>query len=217
MNGLRELNLKNSYDYDVDDILLDFYVSALSVASSYSRLCRFFSSTSLAVASKGISKLIKNNGEIQLVTGAKFSKEDADAIKMVHQKPEELIEKNFLKELNSLENEFVRDHVRALGWMIANKKLHTKIAIVSESEGIPLQYNTVLKKGIFHQKVGILEDIAGNKNSFSGSDNETGLGWQNNIEELKLFRNWVESEKSYFIADNSNSRNIVITKQVEQK
>ena len=55
-----------------------------------------------------------------------------------------------------------------------------------------------LKKGIFHQKVGILEDSKGNKISFSGSDNETAFGWKNNIEEFKVFRSWVENEKPTF-------------------
>ena len=82
-----------------------------------------------------------------------------------------------------MENEFVRDHVRALAWMVANQKLKIKIAIVVDSKGLPLQYNTALQKGIFHQKVGILEDSKGNKISFSGSDNETAFGWKNNIEE----------------------------------
>ncbi len=203
MVNLTELPLKSSYDSDVDDILLDFYVPALSVSSNYFRLSGFFCSTSLAVASKGISRLIKNNGQIRLVTGAKFSKEDIQAIKNAYEKPEELLQKNFLSELDNLENEFVRDHVRALAWMVANKKLKIKIAIVVDSKGLPLQYNKALQKGIFHQKVGILEDSEGNKISFSGSDNETAFGWKNNIEEFKVFRSWVNSEEQYFATDLS--------------
>ncbi|MHC3129893.1 MAG: DEAD/DEAH box helicase family protein [Candidatus Bathyarchaeota archaeon] len=201
--NLRKLSLKKAYDSDVDNVLLDFYVPALSASSNYFRLSGFFSSTSLAVASKGITGLIKNNGQIRLVTGAKFSKEDIDAIKNAYEDPEELLQKNFFSELDNLENEFIRDHVRALGWMIANKKLKIKIAFVVDSLGLPLQYNKALAKGIFHQKVGILEDSEGNKISFSGSDNETGFGWKNNIEEFKVFRSWVETEKQYFITDLS--------------
>ena len=203
MVNLTELALNNSYDSDVDNVLLDFYVPALSISSNYFRLSGFFSSTSLAVASKGISGLIKNNGQIRLVTGAKFSKEDIDAIKNAYENPEELLQKNFFSELDHLENEFIRDHVRALGWMIANKKLKIKIALVVDSLGLPLEYNKALAKGIFHQKVGILEDSEGNKISFSGSDNETGFGWKNNIEEFKVFRSWVETEKQYFFTDLS--------------
>lgn len=199
--NLKELAIKKSYDSDIDNILADFYIPALSVSSHYSRLTGFFSSTSLAVAAKGILGLIKNGGQIRLVTGAKFSKKDIEAIKNAYENPEELLQKNLLHELENFENDFVRDHIQALGWMIANKRLKIKVAIVVDSKGHPVQYKIASKKGIFHQKVGILEDSEGNIISFSGSDNETGMGWKGNIEEFKVFRNWIENEKEYFETD----------------
>lgn len=199
--SLGELLIKKSYDSDFDNILVDFYVPALSVSLRYSRLTGFFSSTSLAVAAKGISGLIKNGGHVRLITGAKFKKKDIEAIKKAYEKPEDLLEKNMLEELDNLENEFVKDHVKALGWMVANKKLEMKVAIVFDTGGHPLDSEKVLKQGIFHQKVGILEDSKGNTISFSGSDNETAAGWRENIEEFKVFRSWIESEKEYFDAD----------------
>jgi hypothetical protein len=116
---LKEIPIKRAYDSDVDNVLLDFYVPALSVSVHYSRLTGFFSSTSLAVAAKGISGLIHNEGSIRLVTGAKFRKEDVDAIKKAYENPETLLERQMMKELNNLKSEFVRGHVRALGWMVA--------------------------------------------------------------------------------------------------
>jgi hypothetical protein len=119
--SLKELALKKSYDSDVDDILTDFYVPALSVSVYYYRLTGFFSSTSLAVAAKGISGLIRNGGSIQLITGARFRKKDIEAIKEAYENPESVLEREMLRELDNLEDEFVKDHVRALGWMIENK------------------------------------------------------------------------------------------------
>lgn len=199
--SLRELPLKKSYDSDTDDILVGFYVPALSVSVNYSRLTGFFSSTSLAVAAKGISSLIRNKGAIRLVTGAKFRKEDIDAIKKAYQNPETLLEKSMLEELDNLENEFVRDHVRALGWMVANKRLKMKVAIVLDENDFPVDSGNVENIGIFHQKVGILEDRDGDRISFSGSDNESASGWQDNIEEFKVFRSWIDEEKGYFESD----------------
>jgi len=60
--GLKELPLKRFYDSDFDDILRDFYIPALSESVLYNRLTGFFSSTCLAVAAKGISRLISNGG-----------------------------------------------------------------------------------------------------------------------------------------------------------
>lgn len=201
--SLRNLELKKSYDSDSDDILNGFFAPALSVSIHYSRLTGFFSSTSLAVAAKGILGLIRNGGRVDLVTGAMFRREDVEAIREAYENPERVLEKAMLRELDNIENEFVKDHVRALGWMVANKRLCIKVAVVIDKDEYPLDSKSVEREGIFHQKVGILEDLDGNRISFSGSDNESASGWKGNIEEFKVFRNWVETERDYFEADFS--------------
>jgi len=199
--NLREISIKKAYDSDIDNVLLDFYVPALLASARYSRLSGFFSSTSLAVAAKGISGLIRNGGTVRLVTGARFREEDIGAIREAYENPQNLLEKQMLGELDRLEDEFVKDHVRALGWMVANKRLKIKIAIVFGEDDFPLDSKDVEKQGIFHQKVGILKDLEDNQLSFSGSDNESAHGWQNNVEEFKVFRGWIEEEKEYLNAD----------------
>lgn len=199
--NLKDLDLRKAYDSDSDDILRDFYIPVLSNSIKYRRLAGFFSSTSLAVAARGISRFIANSGHMELICGVKLSKADAEAIKEAHENPVAIIERFFFENLEDLENEFIRDHVRALGWMIANKKLDIKISIVYNEEGCPLDEKTVEKQGIFHQKVGIFEDAAGNTVSFSGSTNESAMGWLKNIEEFKVFCSWIESEKEYLTAD----------------
>jgi superfamily II DNA or RNA helicase len=201
--GLRDLPLKNAYDSDIDNILVDFYAPALAVSTQYDRLSGFFSSTSLAAAAKGISGLIRNGGYIRLVTGATFQEEDIIAIRSAIDTPERVLEQSMLREFDNLEDEFTRDHVRALGWMVAKGKLKIKIALVLDYTGVPLESREASRQGIFHQKVGILEDIDGNKISFSGSDNESARGWHSNIEEFKVFRSWVAAENEYFEADLS--------------
>jgi superfamily II DNA or RNA helicase len=199
--NLREIPLKSAYDTDVDNVLNDFYIPALSNSIHYYRLSGFFSSSTLASAAKGITGLIKNGGDIRLITGATFQEKDIEAIKAALESPEEIIEQSMLKELENLEEGFVKDHVKALAWLIAKRKLKIKIAIVLDTEGYPLTVNHLIKNGIFHQKVGILEDSLGNRLSFSGSDNETANGWKNNVEEFKVFRDWMQAEKDYFEAD----------------
>jgi len=137
---------------------------------------------------------------MNLVTGARFRKSDVEAIKEAYESPEKIIESVMLEELNNLESRFVEDHVRALAWMIANKRLNIKVAIILDERGYPLAARTVEKRGIFHQKVGILEDVEGNCLSFSGSENESASGWLSNIEEFKVFRSWVGEEKDYLNA-----------------
>jgi len=77
----------------------------------------------LAAAAKGIVGLVKNGGNIRLITGAVFQEQDITAIKAAINTPERIIEKSMLEELEGLEEGFVKDHVRALGWLIAKGRL----------------------------------------------------------------------------------------------
>jgi superfamily II DNA or RNA helicase len=198
---LKEVKLKKAYSSDFDNILLDFYIPVLSHSVDYNRLAGFFSSSSLAIAARGISRLIKNNGVMRLVVSPKLRKDDLDTIILAHKDPKKLVEEKMLNELEEIEDEFIKNHVYALGWMIANKKLEIKVAIICDKQGNPLSYEEGEKSGIFHQKVGILRDAEGNIVTFSGSINESAAGWLGNIEEFKVFRSWDTSEQEYVEAD----------------
>lgn len=190
--GFRDLDIKIKYDSDNSDILNEFYIPVLSRSVEYYRLSGFFSSTSLAVAAQGLEDFIKNNGKMKLVCSSILTKDDVQKIKEVYNSPEELIAEKFLMDYDEISNNFVKDNLAALGFMIANGNLEIKIAILDES------------KGIFHSKTGILIDESDNMISFSGSDNETANGWKYNIEEFKVFKSWIDGQNDYFIEDLNN-------------
>ncbi|MHA1875588.1 MAG: DEAD/DEAH box helicase family protein [Promethearchaeota archaeon] len=199
--SLKKIVLKKWYDSDVDNILDSFYIPALQNSIAYKRLTGFFSSSTLALCAKGITELINNKGKISIVTSPRFQQEDIEAIKEVYENVESVTEKILNIELDNIPTDFIRDHVRAFGWLLKNKKLEIKIAILKDENGMPLEEKEIRRRGLFHQKVGILEDKEGNKVSFSGSENETANGWLNNVEEFKVFRSWESSELSYLISD----------------
>ena len=201
--SFQELELKSDYDSEEDDILNDFYIPVLARSKRYYRLAGFFSSSALAVAAKGIAPFIQNGGIMRLIVGATLQKSDVEAIKLGHEDPEKILSETMIRSLNDIYEELIRDHVRALAWLVARNQLEIKVAIVVDGAGYPLDYNTAMKTGIFHQKVGILEDSEGNVISFSGSINETATSWENNIEEFKVFRSWIDGEKDHLIADKS--------------
>lgn len=186
---LSDLDIKFKYDSDKDDLVEEFYIPVLSNSIEYLRMSGFFSSSSLAISARGISKLIENDGKMKLLCSAKLSEEDLEALERSNENPEKYIEESFINDLYSLEEGFVKDHVEALGWMLANDSLEIKIAIPENG------------RGMFHSKVGILKDNYENKVSFSGSDNETAQGWLFNIEEFKVFRSWDSSEEKFVNQD----------------
>jgi superfamily II DNA or RNA helicase len=215
---LKEIKLKKAYSSDFDNILLDFYIPVLSHSVGYDRLAGFFSSSSLAIAARGISKLIKNNGIMRLVVSPKLRKDDLDTIILAHKDPEKLVEEKMLNELEKIEDEFIKNHVYALGWMVANKKLEIKVALICDEHGNPLSYEEGEKSGMFHQKVGILRDVEGNIVTFSGSINESAAGWLGNIEEFKVFRNWDTPEQDTFWNNLSKRVKVMkIPEAVEKK
>ncbi len=194
--SFKELNLKKSYSSDEDDILNDFYIPVLKHTVEYNRLAGFFSSTVLAIAARGIIQLIKNKGRMKLIVSPKLSPGDIKTILSSKKDEKKLVEEILISELETLdlENLFVQDHVKALGWMISNGFLEIKIALVRQPSGSLMTFEQINNNALFHQKVGIFKDYAGNILSFSGSVNETKSGWLNHIEEFKVFRKWLSEE-----------------------
>jgi len=195
-----QLDLKNWYDSDEDDIINDFLIPVLSVSKKYRRLSGYFSSSSLAISARGILNLLRNEGCMELVTSPFFTQKDIDIIRQSTRDISEISSDIMLRELQDIDEGFFLDHVKALGWMIKNNLLKIKIVIPVDKNGLPSESNKS-HKGVFHLKVGIMEDNKGNVLSFSGSDNESLHGWKINIEEFKVFRNWIAAECNYYVAD----------------
>ena len=78
------------------------------------------------------------------------------------------------------------------------------LSLLIKQNKIEIKICTPIFGGIHHEKVGIFEDIFGNKVSFSGSVNETFFGWTKNNEQMRVFRSWDELEKSYLNIDETN-------------
>ena len=191
---LKDIDIKPSYETLEVDPVGDFYIPALRESCGYDRIAGFFSSSSLALAARGIAGLISNGGHMRLIVSPNLNAEDLQAIKESEEDPVKYIENSMMNELSGLEHGLEADHVRALGWMLAQGMLEMRIACVvdedEESTG-----------ALFHQKVGVLRDAEGNVLSFSGSVNETAAGWLYNAEEFKVFRGWVPGEDKYLATD----------------
>lgn len=194
-----EKELEFSYNSADDDIVREFYNRVLSEAVRYDRISGFFNSTSLAVAAYGMTNFIKNEGHMRLLCSAQLSSEDLNSINNSDDL-KDIIDKNFLNEFSNLKDEFVRNHVELLGWMIANDFLEIKIGVLKNQDG---EY----QGGILHSKKGILYDGDGESISFGGSVNETAFGWKINIESLDVFYSW-KSPKEYICSHEREFNNL---------
>lgn len=186
---LSNIPLKISYDSGLDDILWEFYIPVLSLSNNYDRIAGFFSSSSLAIAARGMEDFISNGGKMRLVTCPQLSTRDIEMLEKSVRNLDELLTKNFISDYSQIESRFQRDHIKALGWMLANGRLEMKIAVIKKN-GKMCNAEQINELGIMHQKVGVFYDQSGNILSFSGSNNESALGWLGNTEEFKVFCSW---------------------------
>lgn len=195
-----DMLIKPSYDTIQDDLLVDFYIPVLEHAKRYDRISGFFSSTSLAIATRGIAGLIRNKGKMRLLTCQKLSKDDVTEIQKYVRHADSLIGEKMISEMDDVEDAFKRDHVAALGYMLQQGYLEMKIAVLYDTDVESRKVGS-LKNAILHQKIGILYDPNFHGISFSGSNNESATGWLENIEEFKTFKSWKEGQKEYFMED----------------
>lgn len=197
--SFRNLEILSCYESGINDIVNDFYAPVLSEAVSYDRIAGFFSSSSLAIAARGMSGFIANGGKMRLICSPILNPTDYDIIQKIVNNGDLTIE-DLGVNYTDIESEFEANHVKALGWMLSNGLLEIKLALIVGDDGYLMSKDEVLSIGLFHQKVGILQDKEGNKLSFSGSINETASAWLNNDEEFKVFKQWEQSSE-YFEKD----------------
>jgi len=189
-SSLEDLNLERSYRTG-SELLNAFYIPCLSVADQYDRAAGFFDSKSLAIAGKGIAGLIKNGGQMRLLTSPRFSDDDLEVLKQYtgDLKDTEIFE-DVLKrgiEREDVEEYLQTDRFKCLAWMLDQGYLDIKVAYMPTDE----------KKNpyrLYHEKLGVIEDKKDNRIAFTGSINETEAGWTDNYESFEVFRSWIGHE-----------------------
>lgn len=180
--SLKDLDIKNEYRSKITDVVSNFFLPVLNESCSYKRSVGFFSSSSLVEISRGICSLAKRGGTIKLVTSPCLSNEDVEAIKEGYRKRNEVIRDAMLRELKEPNGELEADRLALLADLIATGILDIKVAIIDN--GI----------GIYHEKLGLMEDQSGNIVAFSGSMNESETAIRKNYEAIDVFCSWNDKD-----------------------
>ena len=179
--SLKDSCIKSEYRSLIDNVVQDFYVPLLKEAVTYRRAVGFFSSSSLVDISKGIAAIAKRRGKIQLVASPYLSDEDIEAIRNGYEKRNVIIENALLSQLSDENMDFYSmERLNLLANLIAEGILDIRIAYTEDDRGI----------GMYHEKMGIIEDAEGNKVAFSGSMNESSTAMSINYETIDVFRSW---------------------------
>jgi superfamily II DNA or RNA helicase len=182
----RKLSLKTNYSSETDNLYTDFFLPALSESVSYRRAVGFFSLGVLLNAPAAMSQIVASGGKAQIIFGKLVSPVDYEAIREGTLQPwqdDEL--PSFQAVVEQHADSLLEYRIRLLAWLFSSGRLEMKVAIRPQ--------------GMFHQKIGLLEDRLGDVLSFSGSMNETmsALDPRFNSEEVTVFRSWNPGQNEY--------------------
>ena len=160
-----------------DDLLKDFYIPVLSTARRLDRSVGYFTSQSLALAARGLARLIANQGKMRLLVGTDLQEEDVAAIEKGTNLGE-ITQDRLLGVFQGPRGQIERRRLEALAWMIAAGTLEIRVVLPRG------------RAGYFHVKHGIATDPHGDRIAWSGSNNETMAGWMENYEEFSVSPSW---------------------------
>ncbi len=167
---LPDHNWRLKYTPDDGDLVRLFYVPALEAAKRYHRSTGYFTANALTLAARGIEGLVRNNGEMKLVVGCTLGPDEVAAIEKGLQL-REAVEQHLTAFPLAPGNQEASDALELLAWMVGKGILEVKVAVPCD-----LNRKPITSDGIFHEKVGIVEDKAGYRIAWNGSLNETENG-----------------------------------------
>ena len=137
---------KSRYDSRISNVVTEFFIPALQNSTTYRRLGGFFSSTSIALAARGIKELVKNEGKMQLVVSPVLTKEDSVILNnCTTEQRDDIINKSLLEKFD-LTDEFEKNHVTALAYLLKKGFLEIRIDIPKDIDGTCLDYDYVMQK-----------------------------------------------------------------------
>ena len=175
-----KINLKSTYNSEEDSIISDFYMPCLQEAVTYDRAVGFFSASMLTYAAQGLSKFVSNKGRMRLIIGHQVDDDEFEAIKKGDRLKEiyNSLSISFEKVINDVSSDIYTCRLELLSWLVSTNRLQIKFA--------------VRRRGMYHEKIGILKDLEGNKIVFQGSANESKMALLPDFkfESISVYPSW---------------------------
>ena len=154
--------------------------------------------------------MASNGGKIQIVASPYLSDEDIEAIQKGYAERNSIIERAILRQITGEQVDYYSmQRLNLLACMIADGILDIRIAYTEGKNGI----------GMYHEKMGLIEDGEGNIVAFSGSMNESATAMSINYETIDVFRSWGDQnetdrvrlkENAFFSIWNDSEPNIKV-------
>lgn len=181
---LRDVPFRRRYSTGRADLIADFFRPCLNAAERYDRAVGFFSSTLYVLIGGSVAEFANRGGRMRIVCCPRLSDVDISAMREGY--AARSAGSAVIRELEACLEDPVGEAVAGLlATLIAHGTLDLRIAF---RPGVA---------GIYHDKVGIFSDRAGDQVAFDGSANESWSAWSGtgNHEAFHAFTSWADLDR----------------------
>ena len=151
----KNIHIKRIYRSKIDDLGKDFLIPLLLRSKKYDRGVGYFSINILEELSEGLIPYIKNGGNIRIITSVELKPEDLLALSRGHSISKEKIKSEIINEIEKEIDNVNKLNMDLICNLIAAKKIEIRVAYLPDG-------------GIYHEKIGYLEDFNGDSIWFKG-------------------------------------------------
>ena len=182
--SLREIELKEEYRSDKDDIVTEFFFPCLGNCIEYDRCVDFLSIETLATIAMAFENFSEGKAKLRMVTGHRFRTSDLNLFT-------KLFSEKFTK---SFEGKFIKDSkITKLQEIVNNGQIELKIAIPNSEQ----------VADSFSERIGIFRDEHDQAVAFTGTSKESFSTQTRDFESVDVFTSWndksrVERKMKYF-------------------
>ena len=169
--GLKNINLKEEYRSDVDDIIAEFFFPCLSNCIEYDRCVNYLSIQALATISMAFDNFHSGKAKLRMITGHRFKIEDLNLLT-------KLFSEKFTK---SFDGKFIKNSkIQKLQNIVNNGQIELKIAIPNSEQ----------VTDAFSERIGIFKDDEDEQVAFTGTSKESFSSQTRDFESVDVFTSW---------------------------
>ena len=174
--GLKDIELKEEYRSDYDDIVTEFFFPCLGHCIEYDRCVDFLSIQTLATISMAFDNFSSGKAKLRMVTGHRFKTEDLNLLT-------KLFSEKYTK---SFEGKLIKDSkIQKLQNIVNKGQIELKIAIPN-SEQIA---------DSFSERIGIFRDGSDEAVAFTGTSRESFSTQTRDFESVDVFTSWNDKSR----------------------
>ena len=174
--GLKEINFKEEYRSDKDDIVAEFFFPCLSNCTEYDRCVDFLSIQTLATIAMAFDNFAAGKAKLRMITGHRFKTTDLNLFA-------KLFSEKYTK---SFQGKLIKDNkIQKLQNIVNNGQIELKIAIPNSEQ----------VADSFSERIGIFKDDHNQAVAFTGTSKESFSTQTRDFESVDVFTSWNDKSR----------------------